>query len=70
MCQLRKKLVKLLLALIQFTTASIVDTEEGHNAVDNKKTVFVANKEFGDLIQKLHLMFRIDSAGISNVILR
>lgn len=69
MCQLRKKLVKLLLALIQFATASIVDTEEGHNAVDDKETVFVANKELGDLVQKLHLMFRIDGAGVGDVIL-
>lgn len=54
--KLRQELIELLLTLVKLTTTSVVDTEQCHDAVDDEQTVFVANKELGDLVQKLHLM--------------
>lgn len=67
--QLREKLVKLLLTLIQFATTGVVDTKECHDAVDDEKAVLVADEELGDPVQQLHLMFRIDSTGIGDIVL-
>jgi hypothetical protein len=67
--QFGKKLVKLLLTLVQFTSSSIVDTEESHDAVDDKKTIFVPHEEFSNFVQELHLMLRVDCASIGDVVL-
>jgi hypothetical protein len=56
MCQLGEKLVELLLALIEFTTTCVIDTEKSHDAVDDKQPVLIANEKFGDFIEKFHLM--------------
>jgi hypothetical protein len=69
MRQLGKELVELLLALIEFTTTRVVDTEERHDAVDDEKAVLVPDKELCDLVQQLHLMLRVDSTSISDVVL-
>jgi hypothetical protein len=69
MRQLRKKLVELLLALVQFTTASVVDSEQGHDAVNDEKSVFVTNEELGDLVQELHLVLGVDSPSVGDVVL-
>ena len=50
MRQLREELVELLLTLVELTTACIVDTEQGHDAVDNEETVLITNEEFCDLV--------------------
>lgn len=69
MRELRQELVELLLTLVELTTASVVNTEQCHNAVDDEQTVFVADEELGDLVQELHLMFRVDGTGVSDVVL-
>jgi hypothetical protein len=69
MCQLRKELVELLLALVQLTTASIVDSEQGHDTVDDEKSILVSNEELGDLVQELHLVLRIDGSSVCDVVL-
>ena len=67
--QLREELVELLLSLIKLTTAGVVDPEECHDAIDDEKPVFVSHKELCDLVQKLHLMFRVDGSSIGDVVL-
>jgi hypothetical protein len=69
MCQLRQELVELLLALVQLTTASIVDTKQGHDAVDDEKSVFISDEELGDFVQELHLVLRIDGSSVGYVVL-
>jgi len=69
MRQLREELVELLLALVEFTTTCIIDTKQGHDAVDDEQSVLIADEEFGDFVEKLHLMLGVDSAGIGDVIL-
>jgi hypothetical protein len=69
MGKLGEKLIELLLSLVQLATTHKVNTEECHDAVDDQKTVLIANEELGDLVQQLQLMFRIDSASISDVVL-
>jgi hypothetical protein len=69
MRQLRKELVELLLALVQFTTASVVDSEQGHNTVNDEKSVFVTNEELGNLVQELHLVLRVDGSSVGDVVL-
>jgi len=67
--QLREKLVEFLLTLIELATAGVVDTEESHDAVDDQEPVLIADKKFRDLVQKLHLVFRVDCASVCNVVL-
>lgn len=67
--QLRQELVELLLALVQLATTGVVDAEESHDAVDDEQAVLVADKELGDLVQQLHLVFRVDSASVCDVVL-
>jgi hypothetical protein len=69
MRKLRQELIELLLTLVELTTASIVDAEQCHDAIDDKQTVFVADEELGDLVQKLHLMLRVDGTGVCDVVL-
>jgi hypothetical protein len=69
MCQFREELVELLLAFIELTTANIVDAEQSHDAVDDEETVLVADKVLGDLVEKLHLMFRVGGASVGDVLL-
>jgi hypothetical protein len=69
MCQLRQELVELLLPLIQFTTASVVDSKKRHDAVNDEETVLVTNKELGDLVQELHLVLGVDRTSVSDVVL-
>jgi hypothetical protein len=69
MRQLRQELVEFLLPLIQFATASVVDSKKRHNAVDNEETVLIANKEFGNFVQELHLVLGVDSTSVSDVVL-
>lgn len=69
MRQLGEELVELLLALIQLTTTSVVNAEECHDAVDDKKAILVTDKEFGDLVQELHLVLRVDSTRIGDIVL-
>lgn len=58
-----------MLTLVELTTASIVNTEQCHDAVDDEQTVLVTDEELGDLVQKLHLMLRVDGTGVSDVVL-
>jgi hypothetical protein len=51
MGQLREELVQFLLSLIELSTAYVVYSEKRHDTVNDEKTVFVAHKEFGDLIE-------------------
>jgi hypothetical protein len=69
MCQLREELVELLLALVEFTTTCVIDTEKCHDTIDYEEAIFVADKEFGDFVEKLHLMLGVHSACISDVVL-
>ena len=69
MGELREELVEFLLPLIQLTTPSIVDTKERHDAVDDQKPVLIANEELCDFVQELHLVLRIDSASVRDVVL-
>lgn len=64
-----QELIELLLALVELATASVVDAEECHDAVDDEQTVFVADEEFGYLVQKLHLMLRVDGTGVCDIVL-
>jgi len=57
------------LALIQLTAASVVDSKERHDAVDNKEAVLVANEELGNLVQELHLVLRVDGTSVCDVVL-
>lgn len=68
-CQLRQELVELLLAFIELTTTGIIDTEEGHDAVDDEKPILIAHKKLGHLIQEFHLMLGVDGASIGDVVL-
>lgn len=69
MSQLREKLVQLLLALVELASADIVDAEECHDAVDDEETILVAHKEFGNLVEKLHLVLRVDSTSVRDIVL-
>jgi hypothetical protein len=69
MRQFREELVELLLALIELTTADVVNTEQSHDAVDDEETVLVADEVFGDLVEELHLMLRVGSASVGDVLL-
>lgn len=69
MREFREELVEFLLSLIELTTPSIVDAKERHDAVDDQKAVLVADKELCDFVQELHLMLRVNSAGICDVVL-
>lgn len=69
MSHLRQELIELLLALIQLSTADIVHTEESHDAVNNEKTVLVADEVFGDFVEELHLVFGVDGTGVGDVLL-
>ena len=44
MCQLREELVEFLLAICQLATATVVDAEAIHNAVDDEETVLVCGE--------------------------
>jgi hypothetical protein len=70
MRQFGKKLVEFLLTLIQFSSTSVVNSKEGHDAVDNKETVLIPDEELGNLVQKLHLMLGVDSTSVGDVVLR
>lgn len=70
MRELRKELVEFLLSLIELTTSSVVDAEERHDTVDDQQSVLVADKELCNFVQELHLMLRVNSAGICDVVLR
>ena len=48
--ELRKELVELLLTLVELTTASVVDAEECHDAVDDEQAVLITDEELGDLV--------------------
>ena len=65
--QFRQKLIELLLTLIELTATDVVDTEQGHDAVDDEETVLVVHEILGNLVEKLHLMLRIDRTSISDV---
>lgn len=67
--QLREELIELLLTLVELTPAHEVDTKQGHDAVDNQETVFVTDEEFSNLVEKLHLMLRVDGTSICNILL-
>lgn len=69
MGELREELVEFLLPFIELTTPGVVNTEESHDAVDDQESVLVADEKLGDLVQELHLVLRIDSASIRNVVL-
>ena len=69
MGQLRQKLIELLLALVQLSTACVVDAEESHDAIDDEQAVLVTDEELGDLVQELHLVFGVDSTSVSDVVL-
>lgn len=56
MGQFRKELVEFLLALVELATTGIVDAKQGHDAVDDEEAVFVADEEFCDFVEELHLM--------------
>jgi len=70
MRQLRQELIELLLALVQLASASVIDSEQGHDAVDDEETVLIADEELGDLVEELHLMLRVDGASICDIVLR
>lgn len=67
--QLGEKLIELLLTLVKFTTADVVDAEERHNAIDDEKTVLVADEVLGNFVEEFHLMLGVDSPGVSDVLL-
>ncbi len=69
MCQFRKKLVKFLLTFIELATPRVVDSKECHDTVNDKESVFISHKELCDLVQKLHLMFGVDSTSVCNIVL-
>ena len=69
MCQFGQELIELLLTFIELTTADIVNAEQGHDAVDDKKAVLIPDEILGDLVQELHLVLRIDGASIGYVLL-
>ena len=69
MRQLREELVEFLLTLVQLSPTSVVHSEEGHDAVDDQQTILVAYKILGDFVEKLHLMFGVDSASVGDVVL-
>lgn len=69
MRQLRKKLIQLLLALIQLTAASVVDSKEGHDAIDDEETILISHEELSNLVQELHLMLGVDSTSVSDIVL-
>ena len=58
-----------MLALFELASADIVDAEECHDAVDDEETILVAHKEFGNLVEKFHLVLRVGSAGIRDIVL-
>jgi hypothetical protein len=70
MRQFGKKLVEFLLSLVQFSSTSVVNSKEGHDAVDNEETVLIPDEELGNLVQKLHLMLGVDSTSVGDVVLR
>lgn len=69
MRKLGQKLVEFLLTLIELTATSVVDAKESHDAVDDEQAVLVADEELGNLVQQFHLVFRVDSTGVCNVVL-
>lgn len=69
MSQLGQKLIQLLLSLIQFSTADIVDAEQSHDAVDDEEAVFIADEELGDLVEELELVLRVDGSGVGDILL-
>lgn len=69
MGQLGQELVELLLAFIEFSPSHKIHPEKSHDAVDYQQAVLVAHEELGDLVEELHLMFRIDSTSIGDVLL-
>lgn len=69
MCQLRQELVELLLTLTQLTTTSIVDSKQSHYAVNDEQAIVVTDEVLGDFVEKLHLMFGVDSASVCDVVL-
>jgi hypothetical protein len=70
MRQFGKKLVEFLLTFIQLSSTSVVNSKEGHDAVDDEETVLVPDEELGNLVQKLHLMLGVDSTSVGDVVLR
>lgn len=69
MRQLGQELVELLLTFVEFSASDIVHPEKSHDAVNDQETVLVAHEEFGDLVEKFQLMFRIDRTSIRDVLL-
>ena len=57
------------MTFIKFTTSNVVNSEECHDTVDDQESVLIVDEKLGDFVQKLHLMFRIDCSGISDVVL-
>ena len=68
--QLGEKLVELLLSLVQLTAAHIINTEQGHYAVNDEKPILVVHKVLGHFVEKLHLMLRINSTSVGDVLER
>lgn len=54
----RQELIEFLLAFSQFTSATVVDTETVHDAVDDKEAVLIACKRLCEGIEKLELMLQ------------
>lgn len=67
--QLREELIKLLLTLVELATTGVVDTKESHNAVNNKEAILIADEILCDLIEELHLVLRVHSTSIGDVVL-
>jgi hypothetical protein len=67
--QLGEELVELLLTFVQLSSASVVNSEEGHDTVDDQQTILVAHEILGNFVEKLHLMFGVDSTSVGDVVL-
>lgn len=55
-CQLRQKLIQLLLPVCKLSSSAVIDTETCHDAVDDKEAILVAGEVCGECIEKLKLV--------------
>jgi len=67
---LLQELGKVGLTLAEFAASLIVDSEAGHDAVDNEQSILAGAEGFRAEVEKLALVLAIDGSGVGDVVVR
>jgi len=70
MAQLRQELIQFSLSIGQLPSSLVVNTETGHDAVDDKQHKFPTRKLPYERVQRVVLMLVVECSGIEGVLKR